>query len=163
METQVKFLRWPHENDKRPEFEGSRTPRLWIVEATNEPPTCTDPLEDWVRPPLSRTDVEARVATLVERVRSERVPTIGPDNVLHSGGKRLPLSESETAVMIPLIESFQSVVPRSKLAWYAWGSDTSERRNALDLRILRLRRRITALNLEITTVWGRGYLLEAAS
>jgi hypothetical protein len=33
--------------------------------------------------------------------------------------------------------------------------------DALDLRVLRLRRRIAALELEITTVWRRGDLLEA--
>lgn len=162
MESEVRFLRWPHEYDKRTECQTNRTPCLWIVEASNEPPPCTDPLEDWVRPPLSKSDIAARVATLLQRVHCERVPMVAQNNVLHAGGRHLAMSDAETAVMVPLIENFQSVVSRTKLARRAWGSDGQDRRNALDLRILRLRRRIKPLSLEITTVWGRGYMLEAA-
>jgi DNA-binding response OmpR family regulator len=36
-------------------------------------------------------------------------------------------------------------------------------RNALDVHVLRLRRRIAPLGLEIRTVRARGYLLQAAA
>ena len=41
--------------------------------------------------------------------------------------------------------------------------DTPPTRNALDVHILRLRRRIAELGLEIRTVRSRGYLLQAAA
>lgn len=64
--------------------------------------------------------------------------------------------------MASLVENFQRVVPRMALVERGWGKASDQYRNALDLRILRLRRRITPLALEIKTVWGRGYMLEAA-
>ncbi|MEJ7719654.1 MAG: helix-turn-helix domain-containing protein [Ilumatobacteraceae bacterium] len=43
----------------------------------------------------------------------------------------------------------------------AWPKDVPNR-NALDVHVLRLRRRITPTGLAIRTVRGRGYLLERA-
>jgi DNA-binding response OmpR family regulator len=157
----IRFLRWPHEEAKRPQFIQERIPVLWVVESSFEPPTCVDPLEDWVRPPLRQQDVDARVACLAQRARSEQVPVISADNVLYTRDLRLPLADSEAVIMTALVENFQQVVPRKKLAECGWGKASQEHRNALDLRILRLRRRIAPLKLEIVTVWGRGYMLEA--
>ena len=114
-----------------------------------------------MRPPLHQRDVDARVACLTRRARSEQVPTISPDNVLYTRDSRLPLADSEAVIMTALVENFQKVVPRKTLAECGWGTNSQEHRNALDLRILRLRRRIAPLKLEIVTVWGRGYMLEA--
>jgi two-component system, OmpR family, response regulator len=156
----IKFLRWPHEEAERPQFLKNRIPVLWIVESNFEPPRCIDPLEDWVRPPLHQRDVDARVASLTQRARSEQVPVITADNVLHTREFRLPLADSEAVIMTALVENFQRVVPRKQLAECGWGNAAQEHRNALDLRILRLRRRLAPLKLEIVTVWGRGYMLE---
>ena len=48
------------------------------------------------------------------------------------------------------------------LAERAWPTGVPTR-NALDVHVLRLRRRIAPLGLEIRTVRARGYLLQAAS
>jgi hypothetical protein len=157
----IKFLRWPHEQSRRPQFIQDRVPVLWVVESTFTPPECVDPLEDWVRPPLAQRDVDARVASLIERARNEKVPVISADNVLYTREFRLPLADSEAVIMSALVKNFQKVVPRKQLVEYGWGKVSEEFRNALDLRILRLRRRIAPLRLEIVTVWGRGYMLEA--
>jgi len=157
----IKFLRWPYEEGERTRFIRDRIPILWIVESTFDPPECVDHLEDWVRPPLSHQDVDARVTCLTQRARSEQIPVISADNVLYTGEFRLPLADSEAVIMGALVENFQKVVPRKKLAECGWGKASQEHRNALDLRILRLRRRIAPLKLGIVTVWGRGYMLEA--
>src|SRR5439155_10835140 len=139
-----------------------RIPILWIVESTYAPPDSLDPLEDWVRLPMPQQDIDARIACLVQRARDEVVPVIGPDNVLSTRDARLPLADSEAAIMAALVENFQRVVPRKALVKCGWGNVSDRYRNALDLRILRLRRRIAPLGLEIKTVWGRGYMLEVA-
>jgi two-component system, OmpR family, response regulator len=157
----VKFLRWPHEEEKRFDFLQQRIPILWIVESTYAPPESLDPLEDWVRLPMPQQDIDARIACLVRRARDEMVPVIGPDNVLCTRDARLPLADSEAAIMAALVANFQRVVPRKALVECGWGNVSDRYRNALDLRILRLRRRIAPLGLEIKTVWGRGYMLEA--
>lgn len=159
---EVAFLRWPCEADgpRQRELLTERTPVLWIVESGSEPPACEDPLEDWVRPPLQRADLDARVSCLAYRAKRERAPIITTDNVLVVGDARLPLAESEAAIMSALVADLGSVVPRNRLVESGWGHDSDAHRNALDLRILRLRRRIANLQLEIVTVWGRGYMLE---
>lgn len=158
----IQFLRWPHQSSQRQEFIDNRVPVLWIVESNVEAPECVDPLEDWVRPPLRQRDVDTRVDCLASRARSEQAPTISADNVLYIKDSRLPLADSEAVIMTALVENFQKVVHRRKLAERGWGMASDEHRNALDLRILRLRRRIEPLNLSIVTVWGHGYLLDSA-
>ncbi|MGC4892238.1 helix-turn-helix domain-containing protein [Micromonospora sp. DT31] len=158
----VKFLRWPHEEGKRSDYLAERIPILWVVESAYAPPQKLDPIEDWVRLPMPQADVDARVTCLMHRALNEAVPVIGPDNVLHTRAGRLALADSEAAILAPLAENFQCVVARKALVERGWGQPSDQYRNALDLRILRLRRRIAPLGLEIKTVWGRGYMLELA-
>ena len=59
-----------------------------------------------------------------------------------------------------LLDRFGAVVTRDTLADRAWPSGVPTR-NALDVHVLRLRRRIAPLGLEIRTVRSRGYLLQS--
>ena len=158
----IQFLRWPLQYCERDRFLSNRTPVLWVAESNAEAPECTDPLEDWVRPPLKQSDVDARVESLIQRARNEQIPAISPDNVLCTNAARLPLADTEAAIMHVLVDNFQRVASRDQLIERAWGEECDDHRNALDLRILRLRRRIKPVRLAIVTVWGRGYLLEPA-
>ncbi|WP_189133901.1 winged helix-turn-helix domain-containing protein [Wenjunlia tyrosinilytica] len=123
-------------------------------------PTGLNVLEDWVRPPITREDFWARRATLQARAQAGAIPSIDGEGVLRFGGRRLSLSPAEAELMRVLVESFQEVVPRETLIQQVWPDDGQPRRNALDLRILRLRRRLSCLQLSIRTAWGRGYLLD---
>lgn len=123
-------------------------------------PTELNPLEDWVRPPISREDFKARRAALEARARAGALPSIDAEGVLRFGGRRLSLSPAEADLMRVLVGSFQEVVSREGLVRKVWADDGQQRRNALDLRILRLRRRLGPLRLSIRTAWGRGYLLD---
>jgi DNA-binding response OmpR family regulator len=70
------------------------------------------------------------------------------------------LSPVERALAAVLVERFGAVVSRDILTRRAWpgGSPT---RNALDVHVVRLRRRIALLDLELRTVRARGLLLQA--
>jgi DNA-binding response OmpR family regulator len=59
-----------------------------------------------------------------------------------------------------LIERLGAVVGRDTLSRAGWPHG-SPGRNALDVHVLRLRRRLVPLGLVIRTVRSRGYLLEA--
>ena len=61
-----------------------------------------------------------------------------------------------------LVESYKGVVRRDDLTRAGWPGDNPGR-NALDVHILRLRRRVEPLGLSIRTVRSRGYLLEPAT
>ena len=57
---------------------------------------------------------------------------------------------------------FGAVVGRELMARRAWPNGAPTR-NALDVHILRLRRRIAPLGLEVRTVRSRGYLLQVST
>lgn len=156
----VKVLHLPTDT---PELERCRAlgiPRLILVESPAPPPVCVDVLEDWVRMPADRDDVSARKAALRFRATSG-VPVLEPGGVLHFGGRSLPLAPADAALLAPLLASYQSSVRRDVLLDLLWPGPGHPRRNALDLRILRLRRRIAPVGLVVRTVWGTGYLLDS--
>ena len=87
------------------------------------------------------------------------MPTVDGDGLLRHRGRWVTLSPVERALAAALVDRFGAVVGRDTLVRRAWpgGSPT---RNALDVHMLRLRRRIASLGLEVRTVRARGYLLQ---
>jgi DNA-binding response OmpR family regulator len=70
------------------------------------------------------------------------------------------LSPVEQSLASAMLDRFGAVVTRDILADRAWPSGVPTR-NALDVHVLRLRRRIAPLGLEIRTVRSRGYLMQS--
>lgn len=155
----VVLLRWPEESTRRAELEQGARPRLLLVEPGEPPPSCNDPLEDWIRLPADDRDVRARLSALVTRSGTER-PRLDDDGLLWFRGSWVSLSPVEQALAVPLIERYGAVAGRETLRRRAW-PDGLPSRNALDVHMVRLRRRIAALALEVRTVRSRGYLLQA--
>jgi DNA-binding response OmpR family regulator len=79
--------------------------------------------------------------------------------VLRLGGSWVSLPPVEARLMQALIDRYGAVVSRDQLARSGWPKGAPGR-NALDVHVLRLRRRIGPLGLAIRTVRSRGYLLE---
>jgi len=131
------------------------------VNPDQSPPVVTDPLEDWVRMPASDDDVETRVRTLLHRCGRpvEARPTLDPDGVLRFGDSWVSLPPVEARLMSALLGRFGAVVSREQLARAGWPQGAPGR-NALDVHMLRVRRRIAPLDLVIRTIRSRGYLLE---
>src|SRR5712691_1018188 len=161
--TDVALVRWPQENDRLVRLRADRAPRLLLVDPHVAPPQASDCLEDWVRLPVDDRDVRARVATLVERVDGgDATPEVDDDGLPRWRDRWVALSPVEAALARALVERFGAVVGRDTLARRAWphGAPT---RNALDVHVLRLRRRIAPLRLEVRTVRSRGYLLQTVA
>jgi two-component system OmpR family response regulator len=158
----VVLLRWPLEQERRERLEEENRLRLLLVEGGVPAPQCTDLLEDWIRVPADEADVRARVDGLAARYRAERddLPELDRDGLLRFGGGWVPLPPVEARLMSALIERFGAVVSRDQLSRTGWPKGAPGR-NALDVHVLRLRRRIAPLGLAIKTVRSRGYLLEA--
>ncbi|MGZ4796623.1 MAG: helix-turn-helix domain-containing protein, partial [Acidimicrobiia bacterium] len=95
----------------------------------------------------------------VARAAAER-PQLDDDGLLWFRGRWVPLSPVERSLAEGLLERFGSVTGREVLRRRAW-PDGLPSRNALDVHMVRLRRRIAELALEIRTVRSRGYLLQA--
>lgn len=155
----VSILRWPEEDGRRSVLAASGRLRLLLVESSAPAPVAVDPREDWVRLPASEEDVEARVLGLIRRSQPSEVRIVLDDHgLLHCGDDWVALPETEAALMAALLAAAGSVVSRMVLVEAAWpgGSPT---RNVLDVHMVRLRRRIAELGIEIRTVRSRGYAL----
>jgi two-component system, OmpR family, response regulator len=135
--------------------------RLLLVEDGQPPPRVVDCLEDWIRVPASEEDVRARVEALVARSQAheEKLPGLDANGVLRYGGRWVSLPPLEARLTATLIDRFGAVVGRDTLIRAVWPG-RAPGRNALDVHILRLRRRLQPLGLAIRTVRSRGYLLE---
>ncbi|MET7509467.1 winged helix-turn-helix domain-containing protein [Streptomyces albidoflavus] len=158
----VVFVRWPVQAALRTRCREEGTPRLLVVEAGAQPPISNDPVEDWVRPPVSPADLRARVAVLQSRFDSSRVPTIDATGTLNFGRHSVTVSSTQAALMRLLIDRFGDVVQRAEFGHCSDLRTVAENRNSLDLHIMRLRRRLLPVHLSIRTVWGQGYMLENA-
>ncbi|KIZ16627.1 hypothetical protein SNA_16425 [Streptomyces natalensis ATCC 27448] len=139
-------------------------PRLLVIEGDASPPVPSDPYEDWVRPPISRLDLQARVATLRSRLIDGNVPSIDSVGRLSFGSRAVTVSSTQVQLMELFVARFREVVHRDEL-WqrlteHSVGVPT---RNSLDLHIRRLRQRIAIVKLSLETVRGRGYLLQPCS
>lgn len=158
----VALLRWPLEEDRRRALLARGAPRLLLVDAETVAPEVTDCLEDWVRLPADQDDIDARCRALATRAiaHGPATPALDPDGVLRVGPGWVSLPPLEARLMAALLDRFGAVVSRDNLARSGWPTGAPGR-NALDVHMLRLRRRIAPLGLAIRTVRSRGYLLEA--
>lgn len=157
----VHLIRWPAEAARLDDCRRSGELRLLVVEGPHEPPVSADLRQDWVRPPLSRTDLRARAATLRARAGVSAAPQVDPSGVVRYGSKSVATSPIETVLIDRLVAGFESLVLRDCLL-ACMPKPGPGTRNALDLHIMRLRRRLAPLGLGIRTAWGRGYVLEAS-
>jgi DNA-binding response OmpR family regulator len=157
----VVLVRWPAEESRRVLLREDGVPRVLLVDQGVPPPQSADDLEDWVRVPADEVDLHARVENLDRRARTRTQvePVLDSDGVLRVNGSWVSLPPVESRLTDALLARYGSVVSRDALASSGW-PDGAPGRNALDVHVLRLRRRIAPLGLTIRTVRSRGYLLE---
>jgi hypothetical protein len=158
----VSLVRWPTESDRREALRQAGEPRLLLVEQ-GAPPVPCDHREDWIRLPADDVDLRVRVEALRRRLGAESpgTPDIDDDGVLRVGDRWVALPPVEARLASVLVDRFGAVVSRETLTRVGWPGGSSSR-NALDVHVLRLRRRLAPLRLAIRTVRSRGYLLERA-
>jgi DNA-binding response OmpR family regulator len=157
----VVLVRWPAEEPRRGELQRAGRPRLLLLEDGASPPSPLDDLEDWIRVPASEEDLRARVDGLARRASTAELaaPALDDDGVLRLNGSWVSLPPVEARLMAALLDRYGAVVSRDALARAGWPAGAPGR-NALDVHMLRLRRRLGPLALAIRTVRSRGYLLE---
>jgi DNA-binding response OmpR family regulator len=160
----VTVIWWPAEQEQREALAVKHRPRLLLLNGEAAPPIGDDCLEDWVRLPAPDADVKSRIETLAIRAKAHVAPpSIDGDGVLRIDDSWVPLPPVEARITTALLERFGAVVPRQALTTAGWPDADGPGRNALDVHILRLRRRIHPVGLAIRTIRARGYLLEHAA
>ena len=165
------MLRWPEEEARRSRISEAGEPRLLLVPDGQEPPPVSDCLEDWIRVPAAENEVKARVDALAVRSQAHTTnghngpvptgPVLDDFGVLRVDGSWVALPPLEARLAQALLERLGAVTSRELLIRAGWPTGTPGR-NALDVHVLRLRRRLTGVGLVIRTVRSRGYLLEPA-
>ncbi len=157
----IRLVRWPAEADRRARYRAMGVLRLLVVEGGVPAPICSDIREDWVRAPISKEDLWARLENLRARAGAHGMPQVDPYGILRLAGRSVTLSRTETDLLDVLIDRFGCLVSHDTLHQWLPGRQGVASRNALNLHIMRIRRRIKPLGLVIRTVRGRGYLIEA--
>lgn len=157
----VVLVRWPDETARRDVLVADGVPRLLLLSDGSAPPAPSDCLEDWVRLPCDELELRTRVEHLRRRVVAhlDDVPELDEHGVLRYAGRWVSLPPVEARLTAAMVERFGAVVSREALSRAGWPSGVNGR-NALDVHVLRLRRRLAAIGLAIRTVRARGYLLE---
>lgn len=161
----VVLVRWPGESDRLAQLRQEGRARLLLVDSDTPPPLTGDAIEDWIRVPAREADVRARIAVLSMRLGMNGTtaePALDDDGVLRFRGQWVSLPPVEARLTRSLLERYGSVVSRETLTSAGWPGGAPGR-NALDVHVLRLRRRLDPIGLAIRTVRSRGYLLEDAA
>ena len=169
------MLRWPEEESRRSRISEAGEPRLLLVPNGEMPPQVGDCLEDWIRVPAAEEEVKARVDALAVRSKAHRsanghndqatvpaAPVLDDFGVLRVNRSWVALPPLEARLAEALLERLGAVTSRDLLIQAGWPRGAPGR-NALDVHVLRLRRRLTPVGLAIRTVRSRGYLMEPAS
>ncbi len=159
----VEMVKWPSDETRRLHLRESGRPRLLLVDDDAPAPVTVDPLEDWIRLPADDRDLRARIDSLTLRFQhsdgSEGL-TLDEDGLLRHGSNWVALPPIEARLIAGLMSKPGAVVSRDALLRSGWPGEQPNR-NVLDVHVLRLRRRIEPLGLQIRTVRSRGYVLEA--
>ena len=158
-------MRWPAEAPRRQRLVAEEQPRLLLVEGDTTPPEAVDCLEDWTRVPVDEAELAVRLGALAVRARAHVAlhrPDLDEDGVLRRGRDWVALPPVEARLTGALLDRLGAVVSREALARAGWPQGAPGR-NALDVHVLRLRRRLAPVGLVIRTVRSRGYLLELSA
>ena len=160
---EIALVRLPSERRRLERLRRAGHPRLILLEGDVEPPVSVDPAEDWLRVPADERDVLARQEGVRRRLMpSAPKPALDEAGLLRFEGAWVSIPPMEVLLLQALIENQGAVVSREVLSERTW-PEGIRGRNALDVHMLRLRRRVAEVGLAIRTVRSRGYLLEVAS
>ncbi len=126
--------------------------------------------DDYLAKPFESEELMARLRAITRR-RYDGVSNelrLGPlvfntaTRELHHGQDRLPLSPREAALVELLMATPGATVPKSRIVstMSSWESNFSP--NAVEIYVLKLRRKLAGTGVSITTVRGVGYAMEEA-
>ena len=159
----VPLLRWPVERDEAASREAAGLPFLFLVPRDEAPPISGYRFMDWVRSPVDPDELVARRESLEERfLRSSGGPRPCFDDDalrLSFGHDAVDVAASQAAVLRMLLDAYREIVP-TKQVRAALGLSPEDGEELLASRLVRVRRTVRALGLDITKVRGVGYAME---
>jgi DNA-binding response OmpR family regulator len=162
MNAVARVLRWPGDQERLIAARRDGVPRLVLVDPAASPPAGSDVLEDWIRLPATDEDIQWRVEILEQRAtgRADQRPVLDAEGLLRYEGRISVLTPIEHRLLEVLVDRYRMVVTRNELFRAGWPGEEPNA-NALDVHLVRMRRRLSEVGLRLRTVRQRGYLLDA--
>lgn len=160
----VALLRWPAQESARERLAAEDVPRLLLISRSCPAPPCVDELEDWLREPLDPAELEVRASRLQRRARLRALrPRIDDSGLVRAGVRWVDLPAVQLAVARLLITRLGRVVPVEQIQAACRSAGASVHPKAVHAVIRRVKSRLLELDLVLTNVRDRGYLLEATA
>jgi hypothetical protein len=158
----VELVRWPAGAARRADLADAGVPRLLVVDPDDPPPRCTDPLEDWVREPVGRSELDARRSTLARRAAAiAGQPRIDATGTVRVGRRGVELTAAQVAVARLLVSGFGRVVPGAQIEQACRAAGASDHPKAVAALMGRIKCRVAEVGLTVACVRDRGYVLSA--
>ena len=158
----VALLRWPAQEALRERLEAEGRPRLLLLAHDCMAPVCADELEDWVREPIDKEELEVRGTTLLRRARRLGLrPVIDENGFVRVGDRWVDLPPIQQPVAHLLVARLGRVVSAEEIQAAYVDAGGSVHPKAVKAMISRVKRRLEEVGLALTNVRDRGYVLEA--
>ncbi|PTV96587.1 two-component system response regulator TctD [Rhodobacter aestuarii] len=128
--------------------------------------------DDYLIKPFDHRELEARLHAILRREKADRSPelVIGAlsynptSGLVQLAGQPLELARREFALLGLLMRNRGQVLSKKRLLEGLYGfDDTVAGENAIELYVARLRKRLSGSGVEIQTLRGRGYRLDATN
>ncbi|AKQ57912.1 response regulator [Bordetella hinzii] len=132
--------------------------------------TLHEGADDFLPKPFVLEELEARLTALIRRSRGREHPRLSLGNLVLDtsaqrftvGGQNLQLSPKEYAVLRVLIQRSGEPINKQQILDRIQGEDSDVNLEAIEVLVHRLRKKLTDTGVQIVTMRGMGYSLEAA-
>ena len=127
--------------------------------------------DDYLPKPFDLDELEARVRALARRVVGDTESTLeygglrcdANSGAVYFGGEALELAPREAALLRALLARPGQAVPKERLLEIVFPGDAQVQAEAIEVVAYRLRKKLSATDVQLVTLRGLGYLLKAAA
>jgi DNA-binding response OmpR family regulator len=148
------------EQDYRQQLESVGAPRVLLVERGAPPPPRWDDLEDWLRVPVDRSELELRATTVARRADALELPWLDDDGLLWMRDQWCAVTDGQIPLVRLLVDHIGVVVRDEQVDEVFVDAGTSAHEEAIKTTVRRVSQTLGRLGLRLQRVRGAGYHLD---